>query len=566
MNRRQRRAQEKLAAKAGPVRTPVQLSPAQQAALRDANRLNDEALNLYHAGDTARALDLLRQAIAAFPQNAIYYNNLGELLRLGGDAEAALAQLDRAIALAPRYAEAHNNRGNALRDLKRPAEAIPCYEAAIAIRPDYADAMSNLGAALLDCRDFAAAIAALQRAVALNPQNAIYQQNLGLALIGLGRETEAETALKTAIRLAPKMIDTVLALGDVERIRGDIDAALRWYEQAWQAAPGHGEAHLRYGVAKLVKGDYREAWPHFGARWTLASMEVDKRPFTLPFWQGQALPAGGRLLLLTEQGVGENLVLLSLLPELLARGITPVVECDPRMLPLLERSFPGIEAYGRRNPANQRLFQNDLVMQASLFDLAAVLRRSPEDCTGALPLRADAGRATALRAQYLAGRQQPLIGLAWYSGNPRIGAPKSAQLVDFAPFLSLPGLCFVDLQYGNREADRAALKAATGVDVIYDPAIDQMADLDAFAAQVAAMDMVITTSNTTAHMAAALGKPTWVLLHKGISPHWYWGLTGETTPWYPTARLLRQRQASDWRGLAESVAEQLKAHLAATTS
>src|SRR5690606_20853360 len=107
---------------------------------------------------------------------------------------------------------------------------------------------------------------------------------------------------------------------------------------------------------------------------------------------------------------------------------------------------------------------------------------------------------------------------------------KSAQLADFAPFLSLPGIRFIDLQYGDRAADREALKAACGADLLVDSEIDQLKDLDAFAAQVAAMDMVISSSNTTAHRAGALAQPAWLLLHKGISPHWYWGLEGETTP------------------------------------
>jgi ADP-heptose:LPS heptosyltransferase len=105
------------------------------------------------------------------------------------------------------------------------------------------------------------------------------------------------------------------------------------------------------------------------------------------------------------------------------------------------------------------------------------------------------------------------------------------------------------------------VKQAYGVEVIADAGIDQLKDLDSFAAQVAAMDIVVSTSNTTAHMAAALGKPTLILLHHGISPHWYWTRNGEATPWYPTARLLRQPKSGDWRSLAENVAAELKQRL-----
>ncbi|MFN4311889.1 MAG: tetratricopeptide repeat protein [Ferrovibrio sp.] len=564
MNRKQRRAQAKTAATPGSAALPpatVQL---------EANRLNDQALRLHAAGRPAEAIALLRQAIMLNGRQPLFHSNLGELLRQSGDLEAARASLQQAILLAPKYAEAHNNYGNLLGQLGELDDAIKAYEAAIGLKPDYAEAMSNLGAALINRHDHAGAADILRRAIALNPGIAMFHKNLGIALIALGDVTGAEAAFKATfaapVKLPADSVELMIALGDLERFKGDIEAALHWYHRAWQAKPGDGEAHMRYAVALMVKGEYREAWPHFGARWSLADTDVDKRPFDQPIWRGGPLPSGGRMLLFTEQGVGETLVLISLIPELLQKTITPVIECDPRMIPLLQRSFPGIEAYARTNPPNPRFREPDLAVQATLFDVAAVLRQSPADCTGALALRADTARAEALRAGYRKDHGGPLVGIAWHSANPKLGAPKSAQLADFAPFLSLPGYRFVDLQYGNREADRQDLKAACGAELLVDPDIDQLKDLDAFAAQVAAMDLVIATSNTTAHMAAALGKPTWVLLNKGISPHWYWGLEGERTPWYPTARLWRQQTANDWRGQAESVAAELKRTLPSTTS
>ncbi|MEK9968971.1 MAG: tetratricopeptide repeat protein [Ferrovibrio sp.] len=539
--------------------TPVPAPEVQ----REANRFNDQALQSHAAGRADEAVSLLRMAITLNPAQPLYHNNLGELLRLQGQTDLAMASLDEAIRLNPNYAEAHSNRGNLLRQLGRGDEATIEYRTALKLKPEFVDALNNLGAVLLDQKDHRGAAEVLKKAVRLNPEIGMAHRNLGMALSVLGDLTGAETAFKASLnaRIRPAgdgTAETCLLLGDIARSGNDLDGALQWYERGWRERPGYGEAHNRYGVALMVDGRYREAWPHFEARWSLTETDIDKRPFTLPFWKGEALAPGQNLLLFTEQGVGESLVLWSLLPELYARGITPVVECDPRMIPILERSFPGIEAYGRANPPHPRFSAPDLAMQATLFDLARVFRNTPADCTGALPIRADIARMAALREKYQAGSGQPLIGIAWHSASPKLGAPKSALLTDFAPFLTLPGLRFVDLQYGDRAADRAALKQAIGTDVVADPDIDQMKDLDAFAAQVAAMDVVVSTSNTTAHMAAALGKPTLVLLHHGISPHWYWTRNGDTTPWYPTARLLRQPKAGDWQSLAESVAAELK--------
>ncbi len=563
VNRKQRRAQGKAA--------PGKAAPGQPARpSAQAGRLNEQALALYRAGRLAEAVAALRQAAALDPDHAPIRNNLGELLRLSGQLDDAAAELDRAVTLDPSYAAAHSNRGNLLRQLGRVTDARDAYLTAIRLKPNYPEALSNLATAQMDLGDFAGAAETLRKAIALNPSLAILHKNLTLALFSLGDLDGAEAAYaameQATVKLPQESVELAVARGDMARFKNNLDEALHYYEQAWRIQPGHAMAHMRYGAALMVKGEYRAAWPHFGARWNMPDLAVDRRPFTLPFWKGEAVPPGGKMLLFTEQGVGESLVLWSLLPELLARGITPVVETDPRMIPILARSFPGLELHARANPPEPRLLQPDLVVQATLFDLAPVFRQSPADCKGALPLRADPEKAAALRARYKDGSDRPLVGVAWHSGNAKLGAPKSAQLPDFAPFLALPGIRFVDLQYGNRAADRAALKAACGADILFDPAVDQLKDLEAFAAQVAAMDFVVSTSNTTAHMAAALGKPTWVLLHKGISPHWYWGLAGETTPWYPTARLLRQQSAGDWRGLAERVAAELPGRLASTTS
>ena len=128
-------------------------------------------------------------------------------------------------------------------------------------------------------------------------------------------------------------------------------------------------------------------------------------------------------------------------------------------------------------------------------------------------------------------------------------------LLDLRPLLETPGITFIDLQYGDTLKERNAFTAETGIEVYHDEGVDQMADLDIFASQVAAMDMVVTISNTTAHMAGALGVPTLLML--GTVPIWYWLLEREDSPWYPSLRLFRQHESGDWQEVVERVGEEL---------
>ena len=178
-------------------------------------------------------------------------------------------------------------------------------------------------------------------------------------------------------------------------------------------------------------------------------------------------------------------------------------------------------------------------------------------------LRADVKRRDILRTSYLDGSESILIGLSWFSRNPEMGWEKSIDLKDWLPLLEVPGVTFVDLQYGDTFAQRETLQKQTGIEIIHDETVDQLADLDAFAAQVAAMDMVVSISNTTAHMAGALGVPTWVLLSE--VPLWRWFQDRTDSPWYPSVQLFRQRRSGGWPEVMGEVAAALREWLATKT-
>ena len=243
------------------------------------------------------------------------------------------------------------------------------------------------------------------------------------------------------------------------------------------------------------------------------------------------------MLVWCEQGIGDEIMFASLFAELIAEGRL-LIECAPRLAPLFARSFPEAEVFARREPPDPALLADNIDAQCAAGSLCRWRRRDAAAFPAPAAFLRAGGHATG-------AADGPTVGIAWRSKTPFWGDIKSAPLAHWRPILATPGLRWVNLQYGDCDAELAAVKRETGVTVHVDPDVDQMADLDAFAAQVAALDLVITTSNTTAHMAGALGVPCRVMLP--MVPDWRWQLTAERALWYPRMCLHRQARRGDWR-------------------
>jgi hypothetical protein len=220
------------------------------------------------------------------------------------------------------------------------------------------------------------------------------------------------------------------------------------------------------------------------------------------------------------------------------------------MKPVFARAFPEavvVEASDPPHPATQSVH-----FHAPLGNIGRWLRPN----LASFPvqksfLKADPARSRALRERY---GQGPLVGIAWRSKNAAIGGQKSIPLAAWKPVLTVPGVKWINLQYGDVAEELAKIRESFGIEIRNDPEIDQLADMDALLAQVAALDLVITTSQTVAHVAGALGVPVWILLPRGEGLLWYWFLEGEKSPFYPSARLFRQASRGGWSEILERVA------------
>ena len=261
-------------------------------------------------------------------------------------------------------------------------------------------------------------------------------------------------------------------------------------------------------------------------------------PSSLPEWDGSPLPGRTLLIIQRIRHIGSPIRLARFLPQAALRAGRCIVIAEPRLVSLFGRSFPQLEVRedkGRGNagglPEADVIASHETLWLRLAGDGAALVQQFT-------PLRPDPALVELFRNKY--GRGRPLIGICWSSTNANKDLP---GLADWAAFLSSLNATCVSLQYGNVAADVAELHSLSGREVIHDDTVDSLTDIDTFSAQVAAMDAVVTISNTGAHLAGALGKPMIVILDD--KNHLMWPVQGQETAWYPSARLVR-RQARRW--------------------
>jgi len=335
-------------------------------------------------------------------------------------------------------------------------------------------------------------------------------------------------------------------LGRALQSAGDVTGAIAAFRQGIAAAPDLPQLHWNLSLALLLQGDYHEGWQEYEWRLRTPEFAQPSRALDTPAWDGTS-PAGKTLLLTAEQGLGDAIQFLrfaSRAAQLGARAIAFV----PSALRSLAATAPGISAaYGSEDavPAHD--------MHVSLMSLPALLGISAVEVGTAVPyLHVDAARKREAGSQIAReGGSLLKVGLAW-SGAPSNtdNATRSVSLDSLAPLFDIPGVRIFSLK---READ-ATLADAPGKTRMIE--LDMRNDFDGLAALIDSLDLVISVDTSIAHLAGALGKPVWVLLRR--VPDWRWLLDRSDSPWYPSARLFRQRVAGDWSAPIADIAEALR--------
>lgn len=494
-------------------------------------------------------------ALGAEPDNLFAARLLIATYREAGQPDKAERLLEAWLQKAPRDRELLFEKGRYLLDRGELAAAAGFFETMTAISPDDARGFSFLGIALRRLGEKQKAYAAFTAALRRDPGDPAALNGAGNEHLEREEFAEAAGYFRRALAGEPNFAKARKNYAYTLSLIGELGPAREAFEELLARHPGFPDGHMDYGLFLLSIGDYERGWAEYEWRWQ--SDQYQERDWSggLPRWDGMPL-RGRHLLLWGEQGIGDHILYATILPDVIARAAGRItVAVEDRLVPLFARSLADhpvlVIARGAACDAD---------VHCPFGSMGQWVRRQPEDFSGSgVVLKPDPLRVAELRRRYatLGRAGDRLIGLSWRSANWHIGHYKSLSLNTLRPVLERPGTVWVNLQYGDVAKEIAAFARDTGITIHSDPDVDSTRDLDGLAAQIAALDGVVSSSNSTVHIAGALGAPCHVLLAHGRGRLWYWPRQGDRTLWYDSVRLARQNVPGDW----SSALQQLKTRL-----
>ncbi|MBV9459178.1 MAG: glycosyltransferase family protein [Bradyrhizobium sp.] len=434
-------------------------------------------------------------------------------------------------------------------------EALKAYDRAVQLRPDDAELWAGRGTILHRLGRFDEAIADNSHAHALSPASPDICNNVGASLQLLCRDEEALAWFDKALTLKPdfvmSLINKASSLAQLRRI----DEAIAAYEQVKAMDPANTEADPYLALIYLLQGDFERGWAGYIARWNAFMRRESYPDFHDHLWLGKESIDGKTILVFADEGFGDTIHFARYVPMLAARGAKVVLVVEEPLRPLLAR----LEGVVQCLPKPASSFPPfDLHCPICMLPLAFGTRL---DTIPAAPSYLPPPAQTRVRAwerrlsAHAPAGNRPRVGLVW-SGNPRHSNDhnRSIALRVLSPLLDAD-VSFVSLQKDARPQDTALLPASGIIDLTA-----EITDFTDTAALMSCLDLVISVDTSAAHLAAALGRPTWILLP--YLPDSRWLLDRDDSPWYPTARLFRQSARRDWAEVIERVRRALHALVA----
>jgi tetratricopeptide (TPR) repeat protein len=518
---------------------------------------------LIAAGDLVDAEAQLRRVLVLTPDDVEAAADLGLVQLRLGRLPAARETYEQVLRLSPDHLGALMNLGSVFKALRQPEEAEACYRRALALEPGNGPALRNLGIVLVELERHAEALDCADRALAADPAQAEALLIRGNALYYLARFEEALETYRRLSQLEGQAYEALIKIGRALAALGRHAEALAALDEAVALRPEAPGACYERASVRLQTGDFDGGWRDFEARWRHEPYTAGSSGFVTPELRAQLDLtvereglAGRRVLLVAEQGIGDQVQFASMIPDLAEAAAAVTCVCDRRLVRLFSNSFAGVDFPAPGTAISVADFDTVLAVGG----LGRIFRKQAEDFPGRAFV-APRPQVSERWAQRLGPRRGLRVGLSWRGGTPSTRtSERSLSLDALLPVLRTADCEFVSLQYGDARAEVAEANARLGTDIrVFDPAdIDDYEDL---AGLIETLDVVVTVQTSVAHLAGALGKACCILLPH--NPHWRYGTEGPAMPWYGSVELFRTTQAADWAPVVQRVADALSSRTAA---
>lgn len=487
------------------------------------NFLLDQALNYLRVGNLSGAELLLKQIIKVKPNNSEALRLYSVICAQKGENNIALQIIQKAIAADKRNGIAYSNQGTIQLNLGLTLEAVASFEKSIQLAPNYAEAYSNLGNAFQELDDSTKAIEFYKKAISIDGDNPEFYCNLGNAYWKLDLIKDARKCYESTIALAP----------------GHINAL-------------HNLAHL-----DLREFNFMEGWPRYESRWHITEDKPIALNTSKPRWDG--LPRNNRLFIWAEQGIGDQILHGSMLRDLEKYPQTKIVCVDKKLVSIFQRLFPSFQVVDKGEEFSDELYDE----QIPIGNLGQFLRPNIQSFnlpnSGYFP-SLDKSPLDSQLAKYFGGSIN--CGISWKSNRAKLGQNKSISLDELAPILKMSSLNFINLQYGDVKSEIMTANAQLDTSIQVVEEVDLYEDIVGLQSIIEACDIVVTTSNTTAHLAGMSGKETLLFLPMGNSRFWYWHDIDGVSLWYPSIRVFKQEKQGDWSQPIEAAKKYLESRFA----
>jgi tetratricopeptide (TPR) repeat protein len=494
---------------------------------------------LMEQGRDRDAIDHLKKSLRLEPNNSDAELNLGLCLLKLTDYSESLKHFDRVLKLNPQSIEAMVNKITCLLELHISEEALDLALLTTQLSPQNDTCWAALGSTYFKLKNPSEALASYQKALELDPNNFKYHLNVGKCWIDLEEADNAKAAYLTTLELNPNHVDCLTSLAVIHINQHQFDMASPLLQRAIEKEPEDINSHVNLGILNLINFNFSSGWKESEHR-DLKRLLLGGAFDTNRKKQWKPNDTKARLLIWGEQGLGDQVLYSSILHDTSAIVKNIQVGIDERLISLLNRSYPNINFFSAKNRPEESTYDCYL----PIASLGQFFRSDVEKFPIPISfLKADENKIFKFKS--LLPENKLVCGLSWSSKNNNFSNAKSLSANKITTLLGISDTQFINLQYSPELDDLKILEQYPSTFQTLD-SLDPYNDLDSLAAAIMACDVVITISNTTAHISGALGKETLLLLPYGVGKFWYWNEYQGRNLWYPNIKVFQQKIEGDW--------------------